>query len=35
MADKSVSAGSSVTLQNPLPMLSSVSPTFLPVGKGQ
>ncbi|HXP16189.1 MAG TPA: hypothetical protein VN868_03745 [Terriglobales bacterium] len=35
MADKSVSAGSSVTLQNPLPMLSSVSPNFLPVGKVQ
>ncbi len=32
MADKSVTAGSSVNLENPLPMPSSVSPTLLPIG---
>ncbi len=31
-ADKTLSATSSVTLQNPIPQLSTVSPSFLPVG---
>ncbi len=31
-ADKSISGTSSVTLQNPIPQLASVSPTLLPVG---
>jgi uncharacterized protein (DUF1800 family) len=32
VADKSLSATSSVSLQNPIPVLQSLSPTFLPVG---
>ena len=32
VADKSLSATSSVSLQNPVPVLQSLSPTFLPVG---
>jgi uncharacterized protein (DUF1800 family) len=32
VADKSLSATSSVSLQNPIPVLQTLSPTFLPVG---
>jgi uncharacterized protein (DUF1800 family) len=32
VADKSLSGTSSVSLQNPIPVLQSLSPTFLPVG---
>ncbi len=32
VADKSLSATSSVSLQNPIPVLQMLSPTFLPVG---
>jgi uncharacterized protein (DUF1800 family) len=32
VADKSLSATSPVSLQNPIPVLQSLSPTFLPVG---